>query len=214
MAFVDQHQFCNPSNGKCTPLTGVFILSATQGQHFNIDLNSAQYTTATLIAGVIPQLSTYMSVHTRSANALRASETVHDNDEQIGLPNNQWMTEVSTWFGISMAKLQQLVVQYATGSAYVPEGYTIIGPLSKEEKDLCNNQIIRSTSGVISFSVLGIAIILIVGAVLIVTSLLLDTVIPFMRRKTDWNEYKSLHWVLDWALQLQRLAYEEAGQGQ
>lgn len=113
-----------------------------------------------------------------------------------------------------MAKLQQLVVQYATGPAYVPEGYTIIGPLSKEEKDLCNNQIIRSTSGVISFSVLGIAIILIVGTVLIVTSLLLDTVIPFMRRKTDWNEYKSLHWVLDGTLQLQRLAYEEAGQGQ
>lgn len=96
MACVNQHQFCNPSNGKCTPLTGVFPLSATQGQRFEIDLNSAQYTTATLIAGVIPQLSTYMSVHTRGANALRASETVHDNDEQIGLPNNQWMTEVST----------------------------------------------------------------------------------------------------------------------
>ena len=214
MACLDQHQFCNPSNSKCTPLTGLVPLTATQDQRFNIDLNPAQYSTALLIAVVIPRLSTYGSVHTRGANALRASETVHDNNVQIGLPNTQWMTEVSSWFGVSMAKLQQEIVQYAIGPAYVPEDYTIIGPSNKEERDICNNQIIRSTSGVISFSVLGVAIILIVGTVLIVTSLLLDTVMPFMRRMIGRNEYKSLHWVTDGTLQLQRLAYEEAGQGQ
>ena len=213
MACLDQHQFCNPSNSKCTPLTGTSALSPTQGQYNNLDLNSAQHTTALLLAGAIQRLTTFSIVSSRGANALLASETVHDNTEQIGLPNTQWMTEVSNWFGVSMAKLQQLVVQYATGPAYLPEGYTIVGPGTKEEEDICNNQIIRSTVGFTSFSVLGVAIILIVGTLLIVTSLLIEKVMTCMRRMIAWNQYKSLHWDLDGTLQLQRLAYEEAGQG-
>ncbi|KAL8792003.1 MAG: hypothetical protein Q9195_005421 [Heterodermia aff. obscurata] len=214
MSCVDQHQFCNPSNGKCTPLSGATPLTTTKDRRYDLSFNSAQNTTALLIAGMIQQLTTYASVHTRGANALRASESVHDNSIQIGLPNTQWMIEVSNWFGISLAKLQQLVVQFSTGPAYIPEGYTIVGPLSKEENDICNNQIIRSTSGVTSFSVLGVAIILIGGTILIVISLLLDIFMSFIRRKTDWHQYKCLHWALDGTLQFQRLAYEEAGQGE
>ena len=123
------------------------------------------------------------------------------------------MTEVSTWFAVSMAKLQQKIVQYATGPAYVPAGTDIVGPLNEQQKNMCQNQKIRSQSGTASFSVLGMAIILILGSILIITSLALDSVMGFVRRKLHWKDYKSLQWTLDDKLQLQRMAYEEAGQG-
>ena len=56
------------------------------------------------------------------------------------------------------------------------------------------------------------AIILILGSILIITSLALDSVMGFVRRKLHWKDYKSLQWTLDDKLQLQRMAYEEAGQ--
>ncbi len=158
-------------------------------------------------------LTTYNSVHSRGSNALRASETL-DQGIQIPLPNNQWMTEVSTWFAVSMAKLQQRTVQYATGPSYVPKGLTLVGPENIYQERICNNTKIQSQSGTTSFSVLGVGIILIVGSVLIFTGLVLSTVMGFIRRKLHWQEYKSLQWTLDAKLQLQRLAYEEAGQGQ
>ena len=77
---------------------------------------------------------------------------------------------------------------------------------------MCQNQKIRSRSGTVSFSVLGMAIILILGSFLITTSLALDSVMGFVRRKLHWKDYKSLQWTLDDKSQLQRIAYEEAGQ--
>ena len=156
-------------------------------------------------------LTTYYSVNSRGANALRASETVNGLD-QIFLPNNQWMIEVSTWFAVSMAKLQQRVISYATGPGYIPDAMYLSRPVEIEEK-MCKNQIVRSSSGTISFSVLGLAIIVIIGAALISTSIVLSTVVGILRRWLKWKEYKGLQWTLDEKLQLQRLAYEEAGQG-
>ncbi len=51
------------------------------------------------------------------------------------------------------------------------------------------------------------------GAMLILTSLLLDTVVGFIRHQFHWKEHKKLQWTLDEKLQLQPMAYEEAGQG-
>lgn len=210
LACADQHQFCNPSNGKCTPLSGAAqVFTYLPG----LDLNDAQASTATTMELTISYINTYNSVNSRGSNALRASETL-DQGFQIPLPNNQWMTEVSTWFAVAMAKLQQKTVQYATGPSYVPEGLTLVAPENIYQERICNNTKIQSQSGTTSFSVLGVSIILIVGSVLVFTSLVLSTVMGFIRRKRHWEEYKSLQWTLDNKLQLQRLAYEEAGQGQ
>ena len=153
-------------------------------------------------------------MHSRGANALRAFETVDDNTQIAILPNNQWMTEVSNWFAVSMAKLQQRVVSYATGPAWIPDGVVLSGPINDMEKRMCRNQKVRTPSGTTSFSVLGVAIILLVGALLVITNLTLDIIIGFWRKRFQKNDYKRLQWILDDKLQLQRLAYEEAGQGQ
>ena len=157
-------------------------------------------------------MNTFYSVNSRGASALRASETVN-NGFQIALPDNQWITEVSSWFAVSLAKLQQKTVQYATRSPYTSDALQLTGPLNKEQANMCKNQIIRSQSGTTSFSMLGISIILVLGGILIMSSLVIDMLVGWIRRKFHWNEHRSLQWTLDEKLQLQRLAYEEAGQG-
>lgn len=211
LACAEQHQFCNPTNGICTPLSGAF--QVVTDLPVLLDLNDAQASTAGIMYLTFIYLNLYNSVNSRGSSALRASETL-DQNFQIPLPDNQWMTEVSTWFAVMMAKLQQRTVQYAIGSSYVPEGLTLEGPANRYQENICNNTKIQSPSGTTSFSVLGVSIILIVGSVLLLTSLVLSTVMGFIRRKRHWKEYKSLQWTVDNKLQLQRLAYEEAGQGQ
>ena len=177
----------------------------------DIGLNDAQAVTLLRLDNVTFSLTTWNSVNSRGANALRASKTL-DNLVNIPLPSTQWMTEVSSWFAVSMAKLQQKVISYATGPGYIPAGMTLGRPTILEEKQ-CNSQIVRSANGATSFSVLGVAIILIVGAVLIPTSLILPSAIGLLRRLLKWKKYKSLQWNVDSKFQLQRLAFEEAGQG-
>ncbi|KAL8819482.1 MAG: hypothetical protein Q9223_002094 [Gallowayella weberi] len=214
IACVDQHQFCNPANRKCTPLTGFIGLDTNSDPYWQIGLSRTQYITAKLIAFTSGRLTTYYSIASRGVNALRASETVVPNTFfQIGLPNTQWMVEVSSWFAISMAKLQLKTVQYATGPPYIPEGYNLVGPESKEEENICKNQIIRNAKGTTSFSVLGVTIILVVGAVLILGSFALDPTVQLVRHTMRKNEYKIIQYAVDGTWQLQRLAYEEAGQG-
>lgn len=206
---ADQHQLCNPATEECTALTALALVGHDLG---TIGLNDVQINIALRLGNTMPSLITYASVNSRGANALRASETLHGTF-QIALPYNQWITEVSAWFAVSLAKLQQKTIQYATGPSYASDGLLLVRPLNEEQWNMCKNQIVRSQGGTISFSVLGVCIILVLGGTLIATSVVIDTLVGFIRRTFHWKEHKSLQWILDGKLQLQRLAYEEAGQG-
>ena len=177
----------------------------------NIGFNQDQIVTASQFLPITPFLSIYDSVSSPGANALRASETV-SKLTQIQLPNTQWMIEVNAWFAVSMAKLQQKVIGYATGPGSIPDGMYLSRPVPVQEK-ICKNQIVRSFNGTTSFSALGVAIILIVGSLLISISLILPSLVGALRHVFKWKKYKGLQWTLDSKLQMQRLAYEEAGQG-
>ncbi|KAL8691707.1 MAG: hypothetical protein Q9218_003121, partial [Villophora microphyllina] len=206
LACADQHQFC--ANGQCTSLTAITAaLDATN----KLNLNHMQSATKDRFANLSSTHLIYYSVQGLGANALRASDLVAD-EISAPLPSNQWTGEVSAWMATSMARLQQLTAQYAAGP---PSGNAslVAPPESKEEKSMCRSQIVRSSSGTTSFSVLGLAIILCVGAILIALSLTLSTGVGFVRRLTGYGDYKRMQWILDEQLQLHRLAYEGAGQG-
>ena len=205
-----EHQYCNPTNKQCTPLTSATLAGQAMEEN-KIGLNQDQLVTALQLMPITTSLITYSSVHSRGANALRASETVSDLS-QIQLPNTQWMTEVNAWFAVSMAKLQQKFIEYATGPDSISDGMVVTRPLPLQEK-LCKSQIVRSFHGTISFSVLGVAIILIVGSLLLSISLTLPTLVGALRHVFKWKKHKGMQWTIDSNLQMQRLAYEEAGQG-
>lgn len=206
---IDQHQYCNPNNNKCTPLMGTANIL---DEVFKLDLNDRQLAVVGRIAPQQLRLTTYYSVNGRGPSALRASETVFELS-QIGLPNNQWMIEASSWFAIAVAKLQEIPIRWATGPPNVPAGSTLDRASFPAEIQMCKSQIILSPGGTMSFSVLGIAVILIVGIFLMLLSLWLDSITGYVRWKLQSNDYKRIQWGLDGMFQLHRLAYEAAGQG-
>jgi hypothetical protein len=143
------------------------------------------------------------AINGRSGSSLRASETAIATI-QASLPSNQWEIEVSSWFSTGLAMLQNVLREYASPTHILPGTY-IQQPESAIDRGMCYNQKTKETSGTTSFSVLGLAIILVVGTLLILTSLVLETV-------TGWIGIKSYSsWVLDDKLHLQRMAFEARG---
>lgn len=206
---IDQHQYCNPNNNKCTTLMGS---ESTINEILALNMSVKQFSIAALIAPQQPVLSIFNSVNGRGSGALRASESLFELS-QVGLPSDQWMSEVSSWFAITLAKLQEIPIRRATGPSYVPAGSKLKLASLPEEIRLCKSQMILSPGGTTSFSVLGIGIILIVGILLILLSLFLDSLTGYFRSKFPKHDYKQIQWGLDGIFQLHRLAYEAAGQG-
>lgn len=209
MGCIDQHQWCNPNNQKCTPLMG------TEGvieEVLKLEMNERQFAVVGRVAPEQLNMMIYNSVNGRGSGALRASETVFELS-QIGLPPNQWMIEAASWFAVAVAKLQEIPIRYATGPPYVPLGSKLIRPYLAADVQMCGSQMILSPGGTMSFSVLGIGVILIVGIFLMVLSLWLDSITGYVRWKLQYDDYKRLQWGLDGMFQLHRLAYEAAGQG-
>ena len=209
MGCIDQHQYCNPNNNKCTPLMGTHRILKEAG---TLGMNNRQFAAVSRIAPQQYMMSTYSSVNGRGSGALRASETVFELF-QIGLPNNQWMIEASSWFAITAAKLQEIPIRWATGPPYMPAGTKLVRASLPADEEMCKSQIVLSPGGTMSFSVLGIGIVLIVGIILMVLSVWLDSITGYARWKLQYNDYKRVQWGLDGMFQLHRLAYEAAGQG-
>lgn len=177
-----------------------------------LNISVKQLAIALLIAPKQAVLSVFNSVNGRSSGALCASESIFELS-QVSLPNDQWMIEVSSWFAITIASLQEIPIRRATGPSYVPAGGQLTRASLPEQIRLCKSQIIVSPGGTTSFFVLGIGIILIVGTLLVLVSLFLDSLAGVFRSKVHEVDYKRIQWGLDGIFQLHRRAYEAAGQG-
>jgi hypothetical protein len=77
-------------------------------------MNHRQTATARRLSRSLPATSLIEVFLYRGTAALLAQETDAAN-EQGPLPDNQWTIEISKWFAIGLAKLQQEVVEFATG---------------------------------------------------------------------------------------------------
>ena len=128
------------------------------------------------------------------------------------------MIEAENWFAVGMAKLQQLVVQYAAGPSVVLDGTYLKRPTDAIGEAMCRGQKVRNGGaggGTVSFSVVGVGVILVVGTGAILMNLFLDLIVGWVQGRFGvlGGGYKRLCWVLDDKLQLQRMAYEEVGMG-
>ena len=209
---ADQHQFCNPNNGQCTPLSGTQAL-VKNSLKTAISLDVWQQTTVVRIAAQAQFSDIYHAIWSRGASALRALETVTQL-QQGPISSTQWMTEVAGWFDTGLARIQQGITEYATGPTDVLPGSEIWLPTDLASRAMSYSQKVSDTRGTISFSILGIAITFIVGGLIIVTSLAIDTFVGFLQTKViKKGQYKRLNWILDDKFQLQRMIFEEAKMG-
>jgi len=154
---TEQYQFCN--DYRCTPLSGLYsmnnkLISAVR-------FNPAQMATFELLWNATwPMQMRYLLV-SLGADVLLAKDKVYISFNKLSpaLPPDQWHTEMENIHNISMAMLQQRVVDHAS-----PFNFKIHNPLNADtfiipENDtenvrLCSLQRIK-TSGYSSFSVLG-----------------------------------------------------------
>lgn len=80
---------------------------------------------------------------------------------------------------------------------------------------MCRNQLVRSTGGTVSFSVLGVAVILGVGGFIVLLSFVLEALVGWAqgrwwKRRQLWRREA---WRRDEALQVQRALFEQMGWG-
>jgi hypothetical protein len=196
---TEQHQVCHADT--CTPLS-------SSNEVFSISSRGSGLSTSQ--SGLLQRLA-YGNVYTgianvinsRSGRALRASETVRDV-RQASLPSDQWQIELSFWFSTGLAMFQLIVQEFAAPSKILP-GSFIEQRKGPVEQAMCSSQKTLTTNETISFSVLGLAVILIMGTLLILTSFILETVVGWIGLKGHQN------WVMDDKLQLQRMVFEGRG---
>jgi hypothetical protein len=218
---IDQHQVCNPnphnqSSPLCTPLTSVngltdaLVQRSAEREDSYLAMDSDQFSIATLLIGTIGYWEMNDVVGARGASALKANQILVGLASP-GLPINQWVIEVETWFRATLAAVQGLIVQYAAGPT-VSNGI-ITPPTLATDQALCDQMLVRATpdGSFQNFSVLGLAIVLAISGLVIFLALALRPVVDFISARRHNNDWRRRTWRLEDKLQLHRLAYEGAG---
>lgn len=139
---VAQYQVCNsklPQSRGCTPPSGVedLLYNAHRIAESEKEANIFRYyLEITLLQFNTPDFITYQL----GEWSLTSSYTLNQG-LQAQLPDNQWQLDVEHWHEISMASLQSVVVDAATG----PSDSSILeywrGPENAEEHKVCQNTV-------------------------------------------------------------------------
>lgn len=216
---TEQYRVCSPQSNACTSYMGLMQLLTSFGARDanQLGFNTVQQQTFYRLVPALQVSNVYYATFTRSGSALRASETLSQLT-QTYLPPNQWHLEVGSWFDSGLARLQQITQEYATGPMVVPRGSFIASPDPTVAEDIiwavmCRSQLINDGSTTMSFSVLGIAILVGLGIIIVLLSFSLDTVVGWLQKKTGKGLHAQMEWRLNDKLELQRLLYEEMHQG-
>jgi hypothetical protein len=135
------------------------------------------------------------------------------NSLQGPLSSTQWITELSGWFAVGLAAIQQAALEYATGPQYLGTTGELVPPAPNDTlgQRLCHSQTFRSSGEVQSFSLLGVVVILVVGGVIILVSFCLEPVVGWVQHRLGRGQARHAQWERDDKLQL--LARESRGGG-
>jgi hypothetical protein len=152
--------------------------------------------------------SVYSLILTEGASDLLANRQNVDG-VSTSLPPDQWVLEADHMFGTSLNNLQILSAQYVTGPTAPSVGGTIVD-LPDEDKWMCTNQIVRRDDYT-SFSVLGLAIIFVIGGCLIILNLTLISMVDRLQKSTESGQRRNEEWQASDTLQLHRVALENQG---
>jgi hypothetical protein len=207
VACTEKWQLCMVGTGHCTPLSTLGTLRQQVATNaLGMDIYGRQGMIGNRIAfqtlpDIIPTLgSGYLLA--QQYNTLGYSSAV---------PDNQWILEFENWFGIRLTGIQRYIIDHIVGPSN-PRYQRYVVPPPANQTWMCENQIVQR-SGYSSFSIFGMAIILIVGGLIIVTNLTIDSILGLVRSWIPGRLNGSLEWKLTSLLQLQRMAFEGRNKG-
>ncbi|KAI0411567.1 hypothetical protein F5X98DRAFT_380641 [Xylaria grammica] len=142
-----------------------------------------------------------------------ASHKSLDKNIQGPLPDDQWKLDVTYWWNISLSALQATFINTACGSNNPDVSRLQTNATNPGQRSICDNQKILSTQ-YISMSIFGLYFTYITGFLITILSLAIDPILDYAQRRWKYREYENLEWISNETLQLQRLAYDESGQGE
>ncbi len=123
---------------------------------------------------------------------------------QSPIPNDQWIVELSNWFSVGLAGIQQSALEYAMGPQYLGESGVLerIPANDSLGQQLCRSQLIRNSEQVQSFSMLGIVLILALGGLILIVSVTMEPLVGGLQRRYGVGEHRQKQWTTDEKLQL------------
>ncbi|RAR06174.1 cytochrome p450 protein [Stemphylium lycopersici] len=212
LACVQQYQFCNPplnNHTSCTPLMGIFDAARTASSTIFTSSEIKDMFEWSALAILYMAHGFHEIALIMRGSSLLAGDTLSGLGQQ-GLPSNQWEIELEHWFKITLADLQQSILDQATGPIISEADAFHSPPTSVGARNVCSNQKIRSDSYT-SFNVLGLIIIFSIGSLIMLVSACLPSTTARIQRNR--KPFSSLEWISNDTLQLQRLAHEAVGAG-
>jgi hypothetical protein len=219
---TEQLQICNPNRGpdetKCTPMLPLNVIEDgfidfNKSEYLQTVLdNENQFTTTSLLLYALDQAFLRTLVNAFDEPPLLLN-SLQQQTVSLGLADDQWLQESNHLFSLTLNAIQRYITQFATGppepySQYTT-GYIAANP---SFEFLCTSQIIRNNNFT-SFSILGISLVFGLCGLIICVSLSLETIVAHFQRRLKRGLFQQVRWQLDSKLQLQRIAFEEAGLG-
>ncbi|KAF2110750.1 hypothetical protein BDV96DRAFT_199237 [Lophiotrema nucula] len=207
-----QYQYCHARASKsdfCTNSTGLpDIVNATAFP----DASPIQLAALHLIREASANMMLDSAAETLQVDYQSEDPTgnsfIHD-----GVPDNQWEIEVTAWVEYIWAAMQIQLSDYAIGieARQTGAGIYTVKNMTAGEKALCSKLKMRNPGAFVNISVFGLAF--------TIASALLATVLDLGLLRTLIFVKKLRHpridrWIQDGVFQLQRRAYEAAGEGQ
>ncbi|KAF5714793.1 hypothetical protein FMUND_7174 [Fusarium mundagurra] len=233
MACIDRYQLQNPSGSIQTTMGSV---KQVTGQFQKLNFNNAQMAAAARFMLPSSLTEMYNAVNGLGVAALRAQRNVFSS-VSVGLPSDQWLAEARGWFETTLAMYQLRVVSFAFKDDSQLNPYMRLNlDLSTSQKtnitsdleSMCSQQKLRNIAKWQTFSIAGLAIIAGIGGGIIILSLAVEVIVDsawklfsLVRRATSSkaknkkpaSNLRLEQWRLDSVSQLQRRAFQNAGQG-
>ncbi|KAF2004638.1 hypothetical protein P154DRAFT_484672 [Amniculicola lignicola CBS 123094] len=219
---TEQYQFCtrtgDPENDKCTALSGLYGVQKAI-EKGDLGLNPRQTAVYKLLWKSAWAMVLQWAFQLQGKNLLLANDWVFTARSQMSsaLPSDQWETEAFNLHNLGLAVFQRRVNEYAR-----PEDFQIKPGLSSHQQinsptdpnmqELCGIQKILSSDHY-NVSVLGMAIILAVGSLLILMDWFIVQQIFWFRSITHHRMAKKMDWTSLGMLRLHQMALEARGVG-
>ncbi|KAF2122329.1 hypothetical protein BDV96DRAFT_482825 [Lophiotrema nucula] len=215
---TEQYQFCNRGNGRCTNLTGLYGMKESIDKGV-LALSAKQQAIYTVMWKAAWAMSMQWAITILSDDILLARDWVFTAKSQSSspLPPDQWILESYNLHNLSLAVFQRRVNEYASPENFeIKPGVSSLDKIIRQEDPnlaaLCNLQKIRSTTHM-SFSILGMVIILVVGSVLVLLDWFLVQYIFWFRAMTHRRLAKKEDWTQGGTLILHKQVLEARGIG-
>ncbi|KAK7525364.1 uncharacterized protein IWZ02DRAFT_233114 [Phyllosticta citriasiana] len=213
---AEQEQYCNPnaaasSPQRCSRWGGGKEASTLAASVFGGDadvLSQVDWATNVVSLNNYPLSAIIESL---GIAALTSRDSLYDG-VQGALPDDQWQSDVEYWYAAALATIQGTFVDVASGPSDAAIDAFLLRPSTAAVRQLCNSQIVLSANYT-NFNVLGLAVLLSVGGLIILLSYTLEPIVSFVQRRRNLDVYARLEWCANGTLQLQRLAHEALGAG-